>query len=300
MVEIMKIIKKQMISKTGILCVLVLILLIGAVHSIRIGNGFLFIPAYTPTSTETPTATIMPSATNTASPTVSPAPTFDQTAFVDEFYTVVTQTADVVRLMQTPTVTPTVPDSELSTGLKMVNPADGKTLFFIETKDNYRQHGFWIDWNEVSNDEYRVCVRLEFCPPPQSSLCSGVNYYTEPEYHNYPVVNITEEQASAYCAWAGMELMTVADWMAAADVMKDDAGNYDQENSMPFENTSELSNITGNVWEWTSDKNRTGEYIIAGGSWKTSVHDISAGKNAEVKPDTAAEDLGFRCVKRVR
>ncbi len=293
---------------------LIIILLLGAVHSVRIGNGFLFIPSFTPTLTETPTPTIEPTATNTtvltdtAVPTATtvptdtptPIPTFDETAFADAFYNSVTQTADFYRLMQTPTVTPTVPDGELRTGLKMVNPADGKTLFFVETADNYGQHGFWIDWNEVSNDEYRLCARLEFCSSPQSYLCSDVDYYSEPEYHNYPVVNITKEQASAYCAWAGMELMTVEDWLAAADVIKAETGNFDLVNKMPLENNSENSNIIGNVWEWTPDKNRGGDLIIVGGSWKTAVQDIRIKKNGELRPDTAADDVGFRCVRHVR
>ena len=294
-------IKKAVLSKTGILSLLIVILLAGAIHSVRVGNGFLFIPAYTATPTETPTATIEPTASNTPVPTETPTPvpTFDETAFADAFYTSVTQTADVYWLMQTPSATPVIPEQELYTGLKMINPADGKTLFYIRTSDMRGQYGFWIDWNEISNEEYRICARLELCTPPQSVVCSGMDYYSDPDFSNYPVVNITRDQASAYCAWAGMELMTVNDWRTAAEVMQTVNGNYDQLSLMPAENTSESSNIIGNVWEWTSDRNSKGAGIIAGGSWKSSVQDIKAGKTAEFDMNAVAEDLGFRCVKRI-
>ena len=302
MSKVLERIKDKALLVTGILSVLVVILLIGAIHSIETGSGFLFIPSFSPTPTATPTATIAPVFTSTAVPTEipTPEPTFDKTAFAEAFYLQVTQTSDYYWLMQTPLATPTIPDAELYTGLKMVNPADGKTLLFIKTENIRTQTGFWIDWNEISNDEYRICARLEFCSPPQSSVCSGVDYYDSPEYWNYPVVNITREQAASYCSWAGMELMSLRDWRDAVAVMRSDSENYDQIAHMPLENGMKASNILGNVWEWTSDNGNNGKALIAGGSWKTALQDVESGNTGESDPDKAFEDLGFRCVKRIQ
>ncbi len=288
-------IKKHVLSGTGVLVLAVLLLLFGAVRSVRLGNGFLFIPSFTPTPTETPTPTDIPVPTETP----TPIPTFDETAFAAAFYAEVTQTAEVYQLMQTPTATSVIPDTELYSGLKMVNPADGKTLYYVKTDNDREQYGFWIDWTEVTNDEYRICARLELCTSPESAVCSGVSYYSEPAYHDFPVVNISRKQASAYCAWAGMELMTFRDWQTAVDVIRDETGNYDQADTMPLGNSSGHSNLLGNVWEWTADKTASGKGIIAGGSWKTSVQDIRAGKFGEIDITSSADDLGFRCVKRV-
>ena len=308
----------------GILLILVLILMIGAVDAATRGGGFLFISSYTPSPTMTATATNTPTNTQTATPTDTPAPvsptptdtliptdtpiptatftplpTFDETAFVETFYMQVTETADAYALLQTPSATPEIPDRELRTGLEMVNPDDGAALLSIKTDSRPGQLGFWIRWNEVTNAEYRRCVEEGACKPPEASGCAGISgYYDAEEFRAFPVVNVTQRQAAVYCIWAGMELMTLQDWEAAAEAMASGDVNMDMAVKMPLDNGA--SNIIGNVWEWTRDYTDDGRCIIAGGSWKTSASDIRMGRNAGLLPVDHAEDLGFRCVRYVK
>ncbi|HEY5983018.1 MAG TPA: formylglycine-generating enzyme family protein [Anaerolineales bacterium] len=76
---------------------------------------------------------------------------------------------------------------------------------------------FWIDRTEVTNGEYQKCVLEGTCTvPAQSRSHYRSTYYGDPTYSDYPVIAVTRQQASAYCAWAGARLPTEAEWEYAA------------------------------------------------------------------------------------
>ena len=302
--------------------VIFFLLMTGAADVVKRGCGFLFIPSFTPTSTltftpaptetptETPTLTASP--TLTSSPTVTPTPmltasavstktplpsetpepTVDITSVAALIYTEAAETMEAFIMELTPDVTaPVIPDHLTGT----VNPADQKLLVLADGSAGK----FWIDWNEVSNREYRMCADAGSCTAPGSENCGEIaGYYNSPEYSDHPVVNVDQRQAESYCRWAGMELMSLEEWQAASSIgiVRSEDANIDRKRNAP-EKPDGRSQLYGNVWEWTRDRYQTGLCVIAGGSWKTSLRDSQLNRTGIVRSSYRADDLGFRCVK---
>jgi formylglycine-generating enzyme required for sulfatase activity len=169
------------------------------------------------------------------------------------------------------------------------------------------------------------------------------------EKENYPVVHIAYEDALAYAQWVEKLLPTEAQWEYAARGGLDGAtytwGNqYSAKKAntwqgiFPFFNTKAdgyvgtakvgsfpangygLYDMTGNVWEWTSDlfndrypislrsrvsvnPTETALHVIKGGSYLCAPNYCSryrpAARESE-SPDTGTTHIGFRLVKNLQ
>lgn len=76
---------------------------------------------------------------------------------------------------------------------------------------------YWIQRTEVTNKLYRLCVEAEACQPPRVIKSSTRDdYYTNPSYDDYPVINVSYNNALSFCKVVGGRLPTEAEWEKAA------------------------------------------------------------------------------------
>jgi len=139
---------------------------------------------------------------------------------------------------------------------------------------------FWIDRTEVTHVQYMLCVANGQCEVPEfaSTFSFGRG--------DHPVVGVSWHDAANYCAWAGAELPSEAQWEYAArgeqrfiypwgndfdgarlnfcdtncqeDHRLNDYNDGYEETALAANFQSGTSwngalNMSGNVWEWVSD-----------------------------------------------
>jgi eukaryotic-like serine/threonine-protein kinase len=134
---------------------------------------------------------------------------------------------------------------------------------------------FWLDRTEVTNAQFKAFCDATSRVYPNSPYWEEGYFLAKPDY---PVVNITYEQARAYCAWASKRLPTEAEWEKAArgtdgriypwgNVWEPDRCNFWGDDAGPdtFRRPAPVGSfpkgaspygaldMVGNVWEWCYD-----------------------------------------------
>jgi formylglycine-generating enzyme required for sulfatase activity len=197
-------------------------------------------------------------------------------------------------------------------------------------------NGFWIDESEITNSQYALCVQDETCAPPhKNNSYSYSEYYGNPEYDHYPVVQVDWAQAKSYCEWAGRRLPTEAEWEKAARGTSEQTYPWEGENKGEFfanfyvynvGDTTPVKNykagkspygaydMAGNVYEWVADwysdtyyassslYNPTGPEtglarVMRGGAWSSDWVFIRTASRMYYYPEDFSGDIGFRCAQ---
>ncbi|GEM_PF-1434056 len=174
-------------------------------------------PTDIPPTRALPTATPLPV---TLAPTEAPtlAPTETPTLAPTEAPTTAPTTAPTEAVIVAPPASfaPTelvvIPEGVLRMGGKgPEDDADEKPYHDVDLYE-YR-----IEKYEVTNAQYQACVAAGACPAPtKNSSYTRAAYFNNPEFANYPVVNVTWHGANAYCTWLGRRLPNEAEWERAA------------------------------------------------------------------------------------
>ena len=145
-----------------------------------------------------------------------------------------------------------------------------------------------------------------------------------PDSLDLPAVHLTQDEASAYCRWAGGRLPTAAQWRRAgftelraappAPWVRGRTYPWTTGDSPHGANTSDpdpwpraapvtrtragvngLHDMGANVWEWAADARGT-ERQTLGGSWWYPAERMKADVDAWKPADFPAIYIGFRCV----
>jgi formylglycine-generating enzyme required for sulfatase activity len=177
---------------------------------------------------------------------------------------------------------------------------------------------FYIGRTEVTVRAYRQYIEHRRADtsagmPPDPSHNRG---WTK---DSLPIVNITSDEAGGFCQSIGGRLPTELEWERAAKAGKstrfpwsnqEDSGQANFKNSgvggpTPAgtypKNDFGLSDVAGNVAEWTSDTysvDGTVKHAVKGGSYLT--RPMSLGSRLLLDDERPHADVGFRCVVTVQ
>jgi len=185
---------------------------------------------------------------------------------------------------------------------------------------------------ETTNAAYARYVEEAGARKPRNPQWAP-DYFTS--HPDHPVVNVSWDEAKAFCEWAGLRLPTEAEWEFAA--LSDTGGTYPWGNEAPGEGGTwravhdakddgylqdaptaslpagdspfGLSDMAGNVWEWTADGYRPysseaqtdpepvsgSEKVLRGGSWTSSADAIRSANRYKLPANTRRHNIGFRC-----
>ncbi len=196
----------------------------------------------------------------------------------------------------------TIPGGEFLMGSDDVGAVQPRRIYLPD---------FQIDKYETTNAQYRVFAEETGHPAPDTVYSDAVA--------DYPVTNVSWEDALAYCEWAGKRLPSEAEWEKAArgtdgfiypwgNEWRDGVANTREAKIGGVTPVGEFSagaspygvqDMAGNVWEWVDDWATPEQVnkIIRGGAWNAINRWAQTFARNETPPTYTQDNLGFRCAR---
>jgi sulfatase modifying factor 1 len=220
-----------------------------------------------------------------------------------------------------------IPAGEFTMGKNSPGPTDW------QPEHKVMIDAFYMDKFEVTNKQYyEFCIKTNY-PLPEFW---GISYFKcSLEYPDNPIIGISFIDAVRFAQWAGKRLPTEAEWEYAArgglpasnfpwgNQVDSTFVNYGKKYKTTLKvgtfkpNGYGLFDMSGNVWEWTSD-NYGGDYyehspdqnpkgpdtgrfkVIRGGSWHSGAMCVQTYYRNGLPASWVDFAVGFRCVKSIR
>ncbi len=229
-----------------------------------------------------------------------------------------------------------IPGGEYARGRSHANP-DAKLVYYptpLNDDTPVRKitvSPFYLDEAEVTNGRYAAFVKATRHKPPHTWIKGGIPSGKE----NFPVVNVTWDDAAAFCRWEGKRLPTEAEWERASRGLAE-GQQYPWGNRAPTPKDARfdvfdgpgaacqfpksyfgLCDMAGNVWEWTADWYGRDYYqaaadhdprgpasgiyrVVRGGSWFDQAKFLTSANRSWARPGERSPTIGFRCGRGFR
>jgi len=186
--------------------------------------------------------------------------------------------------------------------LRLIDPRedeDPNDAWMVLRGANGNADNPYIAYAPVTNAEY--------------ALYNSAHTYTD-GLDNYPVVNISYNDAVAYCNWLSASdaqhtyrLPTEEEWILSAGHMPKDVvmnSNHVESGLTAVDAYAQTTgacggiDFWGNCWEWTSTTNEAGQYIVKGGAWDTSRDECRTEYSDDARIGAQGyANVGFRIVR---
>lgn len=142
-------------------------------------------------------------------------------------------------------------------------------------------------WSIIQEDVYNFRV--------DSNLTWQIPNGVDSASFNFPVTQVSFNDALAYCNWANARLPTYDEFW---QLVKDDNRKINENSNAMV--ALEQTNMVGNVWDITSTENNKGEIRLVGGSYLCNPYTCN-GTNPDrklfVDKTTGNTHIGFSVVK---
>ena len=244
----------------------------------------------------------------------------------------------------TPVVTATKEISPAPSGMVLV-PAGAFTMGAVSgdfDADETPPHvvyldDYYIDAVEVTNAQFARFVNGSGYQTDAEKAGDSTTWrsFNSADRQRFPVIFVSWNDATRYCAWVGKRLPTEAEWEKAARGATKRIYPWGNTFNGNFANTADagigqpvavasrsaqspygLYDAVGNVWEYVQDWYDGGYYtdspranprgpsagtfkVIRGGSFKTQPDRATTTAREKISPDSRGDDVGFRCARDV-